>query len=64
MGLLDDPLKLADRDPGVAGGGLDAAVAQQLLDVTDVGPALEQMRRAGVTQRRGPRPWTASRAAG
>ncbi len=45
-----DFLELADGDLGVDGGGLELGVSQELLDVPDVGPALEHVRGAGVTK--------------
>lgn len=38
-------LKLADADFGVNGGGVQPLVAEKLLDVADVGSALEHVGR-------------------
>ena len=43
-------LELFDGDFGVNGGGLQFRMAEQLLDVADVGAAFEQVRRARVAQ--------------
>ena len=45
-----DFLQLFDRDFGVNGGGVQLLVSEQLLDVTDVGPAFEHVGGAGVAQ--------------
>ncbi len=45
-----DPHQLLGGDVRVALGGGQAAVAQQLLDHTEVGPAIEQVRGEGVAQ--------------
>ena len=38
------------RDLGIDAGAVETSVAEQLLDVADVGAALEEMRRTGVPQ--------------
>ncbi len=45
-----DGLELEDGDVGVDGGGFEAGVAEQLLDVADVGPVFEHVRGAGVAE--------------
>ena len=44
---LQEPL---DRDLGVDGGRLQALVPEELLDIPDVGPALEHVCRAGMPE--------------
>src|SRR5262245_57239048 len=46
----DDALQVRDFDPGVALGRRERAVAEERLDVPDVGPAAEQMRRDTVAE--------------
>ena len=50
MAAGDDLSEVLDGDAGVEGRGVDALVAEQGLDVADVGAAGEKMRRAGVAQ--------------
>ena len=47
MLLLDDLLQVTDKDLDVLSRGGDLAVAEDLLDVGDVGASLEKVRRAG-----------------
>jgi hypothetical protein len=46
----DGGLQVEGFDAGVDRGGVEAGVTEQLLDVPDVGAALQQVRRAGVAQ--------------
>ena len=48
---LDDLLDVADGDFDVLGGGVDLAVAEDLLHMGDVGASLEKVRRAGMAER-------------
>ena len=68
MAAFQHPAQVLDVDPRVARRGLQAPVAEQLLDVAHVGAAAQQVRRAGVAQRvrrdatfGSPRPWRATR---
>ena len=54
VGLGMNELELADAYAGVDGGGLEVFVAEQLLDVADVGPAFEHVRGAGVAEQVAP----------
>ena len=42
--------ELADRDLGINGGRFQLLVSQELLDVADVGPALQHVRGAAVSK--------------
>jgi len=50
MGAGDGCLQVARLDASVDRGGVEAGVTEELLDVTDVGAALQQMRGAGMPQ--------------
>ena len=50
MGLGVDILELADADFGVHLGRVQVAVAEHLLDVTDVGPVFQHLRGQGVPE--------------
>ena len=50
VGAGDGGLEVEGLDPGVDGGGVETGVAEELLDVPDVGAALQQVRRAGMPQ--------------
>jgi hypothetical protein len=51
MGAFQDGMEVGGLNPGVAGGGIDVLVAEDRLNVTDVGASLEQMSGAGVPER-------------
>ena len=49
-GTEQNHLQLKDRDLGIDGRGVQLGVRERLLDKPDVGPALQNVRRAGVAQ--------------
>ena len=53
MGPGMDLLELGDGDVGVALGGGQAGMAEQGLDVTDIGAAVEHVGGAGMAQQMG-----------
>ena len=64
MSLLDRAAQVLGGDVGVDRGRLEARVAEERLDVADVGAILQEVSRAAVAQRVGRHPQLDSRGLG